>query len=46
MGLVQHIQVIILLENLSPNKAEEENENKTKDVQKISCFLHLDEDMS
>jgi hypothetical protein len=39
MGLVQHIQVIILPENLSQNKAEEENEKKTKDLQNISCFV-------
>jgi hypothetical protein len=28
MGFVQHIQLIILPENLSQNKAEEENEKK------------------
>jgi hypothetical protein len=39
MGFVQHIQVIIFAENLSQNKAEEENEKKTKDLQKISCML-------
>jgi hypothetical protein len=39
MRFVQHIQVIILLENLSQNKAEEENEKKTKALQKISCFV-------
>jgi hypothetical protein len=36
---VQHIQVIILPENLSQNIADEENEKKTKDLQKISCFV-------
>jgi hypothetical protein len=39
MGFVQHLQVIILPENSSQNKAEEENEKKTKDLQKISCFV-------
>jgi hypothetical protein len=34
MGFVQHIQAIILPENLSQNKTEEENEKKTKDLQK------------
>jgi hypothetical protein len=45
MGFVQHIQVITMLENLSQNKAEEENENKTKDLQKISCFLRPHRDV-
>jgi hypothetical protein len=39
MGFVQHIQAIILPENLNQNKAEEENEKKTKDLQKISSFV-------
>jgi hypothetical protein len=34
MGFVQHIQVVILPENLNQNKAEEENEKKTKNWQK------------
>jgi hypothetical protein len=38
MGFVQHIKAIILPENYSSNKAEEENEKKTKDLQKNSCF--------
>jgi hypothetical protein len=41
MRFVQHIQGIILPENLCQNKAEEENEKKTKDLQKISCFVDL-----
>jgi hypothetical protein len=41
VGFVQQIPVIIYPENLSQNKAEEENEKKTKDLQKISCFLNL-----
>jgi hypothetical protein len=39
MGLVLNIQVIILPENLSQNKPEEENEKNTKDLQKISCLV-------
>jgi hypothetical protein len=39
MGFVQPIQVKILPENLSQNKAEEENKKKTKDLQKMSCFV-------
>jgi hypothetical protein len=31
MSFLRHIQVIILPENLSQNKSEEENEKKTKD---------------
>jgi hypothetical protein len=38
MGFVQHIQVIILQENLSQNKAEEENEKKTRICKKIPAF--------
>jgi hypothetical protein len=30
MGFVQHIKLIICPENLSQNKAEEENEKKTR----------------
>jgi hypothetical protein len=37
MGFVQHIQVKVLSENLNQNKAVEEK--KTKDLQKISCFV-------
>jgi hypothetical protein len=33
MGFNQHIQLKILPENLSQNKAKEENEKKTKDLQ-------------
>jgi hypothetical protein len=39
MGFVHYIQVIVLPENLSQNKAKEETEKKTKDLQKISCFV-------
>jgi uncharacterized membrane protein len=39
MRFVQHIQVIILPLKLSQNKAEEENEKKTKNLQKLSCFV-------
>jgi hypothetical protein len=39
MGFLQHIQVKILPENLSQNKAEEENEKKTKDLREISCYV-------
>jgi hypothetical protein len=35
MGFVQHIQVIILPENLSLNKAEEQNEKKPRIFKKI-----------
>jgi hypothetical protein len=38
MGFVQHIQVINLPENLSQNKAKEEHEKKTKDLQKIPAL--------
>jgi hypothetical protein len=38
MGFVQHIQAIILPENLSQKKPEEEN-GKTKDLQKISNLV-------
>jgi hypothetical protein len=39
MGFAQHIKVIVLPKNLSQNKAEEENEKKTKDLQKNSSFV-------
>jgi hypothetical protein len=39
MGFVQHIQVKILPENLSQNKAEVENEEKTNNFKKNSCFV-------
>jgi hypothetical protein len=41
MGFVQHIQVIILPENLSQNKAEEDNENKNQGFAKnlLLCGL-------
>jgi hypothetical protein len=38
MGFVQHIQVIILLENLSQNKTEEENEKKPRICKKLPAF--------
>jgi hypothetical protein len=43
MGFVQHIQVRILPENLSQNKAEEENEKKKKikDFQKNFLLCRL-----
>jgi hypothetical protein len=39
MEFVHHIPVIILPENLSQNKAEEENEKKNKELQKRSSFV-------
>jgi hypothetical protein len=41
MGLVQHIQVIILPENLSQNKAEEENEKKNQGFEKKFLLCRL-----
>jgi hypothetical protein len=41
MGFVQHIQVIILPENLSQNKAEEENENKNEGFAKNLLLCRL-----
>jgi hypothetical protein len=38
MGFFEHIQVIILPESLSQNKAEEENEKK-QGFQNISSFV-------
>jgi hypothetical protein len=38
-NIFQHTQVIIFPENLSQNKAEEENEKKTKDLLKISSSV-------
>jgi hypothetical protein len=38
MWFVQHIQVIILPENLSQNKAEEENEKKPRIYKKLPAL--------
>jgi hypothetical protein len=38
MELVQHIQAIILPENLSQNKAEEENEKKPRICKKFPAL--------
>jgi hypothetical protein len=41
VGFFQHIQVKILPENLSQNKAEEENENKNQGFAKNSLLCRL-----
>jgi hypothetical protein len=41
MGFVQHIQAIILPENLSQNKAEEENEKKNQGFAKNFLLCRL-----
>jgi hypothetical protein len=38
VGFAQHIKAIFLLENLSQNKAEEENEKKSRISKKIPAL--------